>query len=308
MKTRRWLVPLVSLIALTGCGRGPKPPTVGSAGIPAVETGPVVFPEFGPSRLIQPGIRTQEATIQRGAMPMRVWYYEPEKPAEKRAVVLVPPAGSTLFVGMALGDDDRTEQYPYVRAGFAVVAFDIDGNVPNLESATDAAMLKGAREFRDARAGLANVQTALDFVFAKVPNLDPQRVYIAGHSSAATLALLAAEHDSRIQGCVAYAPVTDVMARLADAIPSLNKAIPGFKDFLQFSSPQTHMAQLKCPVFLFHASDDTNIPIRQTAAFAALLKKTNPQVTFVTVKRGGHHDSMIREGIPKAIPWLQQLR
>ena len=178
---------------------------------------------------------------------------------------------------MGLGDGDRAEHYPYVKAGFAVAAFEIDGHVPNLEKAGEAELLKGAKAFRDSRAGLDNAKAALDLVLAKVPNIAADRVYIAGHSSAATLALLVAEHEPRIKACAAYAPVTDVEARLAKIAPQLDNAIPGYAKFLRFSSPKTAADKLKCPVFLFHAQDDSNVPIRETADFAKLVKKTNPR-------------------------------
>jgi len=65
---------------------------------------------------------------------------------------------------------------------------------------------------------------------------------------------------------------------------------------------------LKCPVFLFHAQDDRNVPVQQSTDFAALLQKTNSHVTLVTTPNGGHYDSMIREGIPKGIKWFQQVQ
>lgn len=188
----------------------------------------------------------------------------------------------------------------------SVASFEIDGHVPNLQTAPDQVLLQGARAFRDARAGLDNARTALDFVLAKAPNIDPTRIYIAGHSSAATLALLLAEHEPRIKACAAYAPVTDVEAHLAGAVRDLDRSLPGYRDFLRFSSPKTHADKLQCPVFLFHAQDDENVPIRHSTDFAALLKKTNSQVTLVTTRMGGHYDSMIDEGIPKGIEWFQQ--
>jgi dipeptidyl aminopeptidase/acylaminoacyl peptidase len=239
---------------------------------------------------------------------MRVWYYEPEKVPEKLALVIVPPAGSTLYAGMALADGDRREHYPYVRAGFAVVSFDIDGNVPNRKTATQAALLEGARQFRDAQAGLANTQAALDFVLAKVPHINPNRIYIAGHSSAGTLALLAAEYEPRIKACAAFAACTDVEERLAKSTPVLDSAIPGYREFLRFSSPKTAPERLRCPAFLFHAEDDGTVPIRNSTDFAALLQKTNAQVTLVTTAKGGHYNSMIREGIPKGIEWLGRIQ
>jgi dipeptidyl aminopeptidase/acylaminoacyl peptidase len=295
----------ISIIGLASCKQKPSPSQAVMPTGPA-EAGPITFPELGPSQLIQPGIRFQEATLRRGAMPMRVWYYQPEKAPDKLPLVLVPPAGSTLFVGMEMGEGDRPEHYPYARAGFAVASFDIDGHVPDLKKAPKSALLKGAREFRAAQAGLANAKATLDFILAKVPNIDPDRIYVAGHSSAATLALLLAEHEPRIKACAAYAPVTDVEAWLAPFIPELESALPGYRKFLSFSSPSTNADMLKCPVFLFHAEDDPKVPIRQCTDFAELLKKTNPHVTLVTTPTGNHHTSMIREGIPKGIKWFQQ--
>jgi dipeptidyl aminopeptidase/acylaminoacyl peptidase len=299
----------VSLVGLAGCRQRSRP-NQGAEAVGPVATKPqaVIFPDFGPARTIRLGIQFQEATLQRDGVPMRVWYYQPAKATGKLAVVLVPPAGSTLFVGMDLGEGDRQEHYPYVEAGFAVASFEIDGHVPNLQRATDAALVRGAREFKAAHAGLDNAKTALEFLLAKVPQLDPQRVYIAGHSSAATLALLTAEYEPRIKACAAYAPVTDVPARLAQVIPSLEGPMPGFAEFIRFSSPSTHVEQLRCPVFLFHAQDDKNVPPSQSTDFAERLKRTNPQVTLVTNARGGHYESMIREGIPQGIRWFQQLR
>jgi dipeptidyl aminopeptidase/acylaminoacyl peptidase len=315
--SRRFLSIIVAAAGLTtlaGCVRvavpakapvapaaaAPQPAAGAEAGNPAT-----AFPELGSSRLVKPGIQFQEATLQRGGVPMRVWFYQPEKATGKLALVIVPPAGSTLIAGMDLGDGDRDEHFPYARAGFAVASFEIDGHVP--QGASDAAVLQGARKFKDAEAGLANARTALDFILAKVPNVDTNRVYVAGHSSAATLALLFAEHEPRVKACIAYAPVTDVEDRLAKVIPTLDKAIPGYRDFIRFSSPKTHADKLKCPVFLFCASDDTNVPPRHTTDFGAALKKTNSSVTIVTAGRGGHYESMIREGVPKGIQWLQKL-
>jgi dienelactone hydrolase len=278
--------------------QAPAPPVV-VADVPALG-------EFGATQLIKPGIKFREATLERGGVPMRVWFYEPEKAADPLALVLVPPAGSTLYVGMELGDGDRAEHYPYADAGFAVASFEIDGHVPNLQIAGDAAVLQGVRAFRESRAGLANAKAALDFVLAKAPKIDPKRIYIAGHSSAATLALLVAEHEPRIKACAAYAPVTDVESHLAQAIPSLEKSLSGMGEFLRSSSPKTHADKLKCPVLLFHAQDDGTVPIRHSTDFAAQLKGTNPNVTLITTAKGGHYGSMLREGIPKGIAWLQK--
>ncbi len=267
---------------------------------------PATFPELSPASVLQPSVMFQSAVFSPGAIPMKVWFYRPAQATGKLPLVLVPPAGSTLVSGMDLGDGDRAEHIPYVKAGFSVGAFEIDGAVPKTPIVSDKAILQGARSFRDAQAGLKNAKAALDFLLAKANDIDEKRIFIAGHSSAATLALLVAEHEPRIKGCAAYSAVTDVDKWLGKAIPRLNRAIPGYRDFIRFSSPKTHVDNLKCPVFLFHASDDTNVPVTQTTAFAELLKKTNPDVTVDTSATGDHYDSMINAGIPRAIAWMQK--
>src|SRR5207249_6308279 len=73
------------------------------------------------------------------------------------------------------------------------------------------------------------------------------------------------------------------------------------------SSPLTHVQRITCPVFLFHASDDSNVPVAESQRFAQLLRSTSKSVEYVEVLAGNHYDSMIQQGIPRAIPWLKQL-
>lgn len=294
---------VVAVVAFAG-KKGPAAPNA-AVPLPIEAKGvPKAPPELSAAQAIQPGILFQEAVLQPGALPMKVWYYRPENAKGKVPLVLVPPAGSTLLSGMDLGEGDRAEHYPYVRAGMAVGSFEIDGHVP--DGAPDAVVLKGAREFRDSQAGLNNAKATLDYLLAKAPDVDPNRIFIAGHSSAGTLSLLVAEHDPRIKGCVCYCGVPDVETRVAQAIPIFDAAIPGYRDFIRFSSPKTHVQKLKCPVFLFHAQDDRNVPVSQTTTFATLLKMTNSDVTLDTSARGDHYQSMIDTGIPRGIAWIKK--
>ena len=56
-------------------------------------------------------------------------------------------------------------------------------------------------------------RNTLEYVLARLPEVDPERLYVAGHSSAAIWALLFAEHEPRIKGCIAYAPLADLFGR-----------------------------------------------------------------------------------------------
>ena len=237
----------------------------------------------------------------------RVWVYLPPGiPANaKLACVLIPPAGSRLFHGMTLGDGDKAEHLPWLGAGFAVVSFDISGPVP--EQPDDAQFIQAATGFMKAKFGVSDGLAALDATLAKYPQIDPKRLYVAGHSSAATLAVQLAAASERFKGCVAFAPIADVGERLKDVLPSLDRAIPGFADAIRSASPASRVDTIQCPVFLFHAEDDTNVPTASVAAFKDALTAHHKSVDYVSVASGEHYNSMIQQGIPKAIVWVKAL-
>jgi dipeptidyl aminopeptidase/acylaminoacyl peptidase len=295
------LLALAAILFIAGCQKG-EPAKLSLEKAPAIATG----------RTVEPGIAFQEVSVPRkDGGTSKLWVYLPEpRPKGNLPCVLIAPAGTPLIYGNELGnfgDGSEPEHLPYVRAGFAVVAYEIDGPVRS-EKPSDEEVVRAAKEFKAADAGVANTRATVDYVLAKMPFVDPNRIYTAGHSSAATLALLAAANDPRIQGVVAYAPCTDVQKRLIEATDALNSVIFGYKSFIARSSPKNNTKTLNCPVFLFHAEDDSNVPVTETLVFAEQLKRTNPKVTLVRVPTGNHYNSMIRQGIPAGIQWLKGLK
>ncbi len=224
-----------------------------------------------------------------------------EHAARSLPCIVIAPAGSTLLAGMDLGDGDLPEHIPYVKAGCAVLAYELDG--PSSFDDTDTDALREAYDaFKDSRAGLVNGRNAVDYVLAKIPEVDPARIYAAGHSSAATHALLLGAHEPQLAGVIAYAPATDLPKRMGPQMPIFRFFLPDLVDFVTQSSPSTQIEGLKNkPVFLFHAEDDSNCPIADTRAFAEKLKAQGTEVKLVTAATGDHYDSMIDEGIPAAI-------
>jgi len=242
------------------------------------------------------------------SMKMRVYLPPGDHQPGSIPCVLVAPAGTNLLVGNDMDADDfHDETLPYAQAGMAVVFYSIDGGVGDLGAASDAEFIAGYNGFRAAGAGVVNGRNALEYVLARLPQVDTKRIYCAGHSSAGTLSLLLAQHEPRIRACVAYAPACDVEKRLEEVTSdfTMNRLFPGLIDFVQQSSPKTHIAEFQCPVFLFHALDDGNIPASDSSAFAASLRTAGKQVTLRNVEFGNHYQSMIDEGIPQAITWLQ---
>ena len=258
-----------------------------------------------------------EVSLAHGDQAGRIWIYLPEKlPKHPIPCVFIAPAGVPAFVGNSFGPDlDRQqhpEHLPYVRAGFAVVAYDTDGAMPDDDRVTVPyeEVRAAATAFKNSEAGMLNARHAIDYVLKMVPAIDAKRLYAAGHSSAGRESLLLAESDPRIAACVAYAPVADTERRAElnapEAMRYLSANVAGFREFLARTSPIKQAARLRCPTFLFHSRLDRRIPIADTDVFVSELSKTNSHVTYVRGTNGDHYDSMIDEGVPQAIRWLEQ--
>lgn len=267
------------------------------------------MPALGEPRRIESGVLFHEVKLPGGRAGRKLWVYLPERAgAAKLPCVFVAAAGSNLISGMELGEGDRPEHLPYARAGFAVVAFGLDGPMRRGGEPTDEEIIEAYGAFRAAEAGVANARAAIEYALAKIPQADPERLYVAGHSSAATLALLVAEREPRVKACVAYAPVTDVEGHLGKEAVEQLSVLDGFREFVRENSPLRQAEALRVPLFLFSADDDSTVPPVQSARFAEAVRKANPNVTYVRAKSGDHYNSMLKEGLPRAIEWLRAMQ
>ena len=185
--------------------------------------------------------------------------------------ILICGAGSTLLRGMGLGEGDQPE-HTALRSARAMrcVAYELDG--PDTSEGDPASMQRAFKAFSDSRAGLVNARNALEYVLAKVPEVNPNQIYAAGHSSAATHALLFAEHEPRLAGVIAYAPAVDLPERFDNQM-GLRAAVAhraGLGRFRHAERPRhAPWRDLKSPTLLFHAEDDGNLsPSSRTKKFA----------------------------------------
>lgn len=233
---------------------------------------------------------------------IKLYYYLPAKRVGKIPCVFIAPAGSALHHGMNLVGDDQKEHLPYVKSGFAVVAYEIEGPLPN-----PAETINAAKAFMAAQGGVLDGKRAVSSALVTLKDIDPNRLYAAGHSSAGTTALALAAADPRIKACAAYAPCASLTKHFGADLQKLDGFVPGFRMFIRKFSPDSNTASLKCPVFLFNAADDDVVPPGDMQSYAARLKATNKSVKTMTVPTGGHHDSMINQGIPAGIQFFRSL-
>ena len=251
-----------------------------------------------------------EFTGQGAGLPMHARLYLPAGYDADRSLpcVFIAPAGTRLIYGASLSNDDSPEHLPYVRAGFAVMAYELSGNLnlPQNASVKYRDLRNPIYQFIAADGGLANARMAVEYVLSKVPQVDPNRLYAAGHSSAGTMALDLAVADNRIRAVAAYAPATDVVAYWGNHLDDLNRAVPGSAALASRVSPLKHVSQFNCPVFIFHADDDRTVPNGEVQRFVDEMESAGKSIEFRRVPSGGHYNSMIREGIPQGISFFLQ--
>lgn len=245
-----------------------------------------------------------------GHMKFRVYLPPDIDPASPVPCILVPPAGSNLLSGMDIDDPEQIpnpEHEPYVRAGFAVITFSIDGNLWRREQSSNIEFKMAYEAFRKSQAGLANCVHAFLETQAVIPGIDKNNIFIAGHSSAGTLSLLFAEHYPQVKGCLAYAPSVNLEQNFKPYITEFRPLLPGVDNFIKQSSPDTHLSSLTCPVFLFHARNDQVTIFAETEKFVRQLKAQGTDVEFVTSNGADHYQTMIDEGLPKGIEWIKKI-
>lgn len=301
----RLLVFFIGTAILIGCDTKPAGLVAPGGSPPKQPKAQTVFPEPGPAKSITGGVKRHEVKLVRDGVPMTIWAYLPANKTEgKLPCIFIAPAGSRMVHGMPLEEGDSKEHIPFAEAGFAVVAYTMDGAIRDEDFNNNNLVTAAVRAYKNSGAGLENARTAIDYALAKLP-VDPNRLAMSGHSSAATHALYVARVDPRIKACISFAPCIDVQKWIAPLMPTLKPAFPDYPAFIEGTSPKQHTEGPTCPVFLFNAKDDEVIKFKDVSDYAAELTKVNPKVKFVDGGRGGHYDPMVERGIPAAIDWLR---
>jgi len=118
------------------------------------------------------------------------------------------------------------------------------------------------------KGGVVEIQTAIAEIVEN-DNREKQNLYLAGHGEGARLALVAATDMESINGVIALA----------------SPAKSPFKSL----SPTDRISKLKCPVFLAHGVNDTNVPVADSRTLARLAKARGKAVGFLELPGDNHY-------------------
>lgn len=187
------------------------------------------------------------------------------------------PAVVYCHGGFALGDSDIQAIDPLVDQGFAVFVpawRGENGNAGSLE------LYYG--EADDAVA-------AMEFL-ARLPHVEENAIYLAGHSAGATTALLAAELSDRPQAVMACGPVLD-MTRLVEVAgeQTFEEAPFAIREQQETNSrsPGRFLNNLNCPAQLVYG-DDELILIAQAESVSGQVRKQGLDVSTKVIPETDH--------------------
>jgi len=148
--------------------------------------------------------------------------------------------------------------------------------------------LRGGNENPGHREGfygeVDDILAAADYL-AKLPYVDPARIYLGGHSTGGTLVLLTAEISTRFRDVFAFGPADDVRGYGGDFIPQ------GMTDptELKLRSPMYWLNGIASPVFVLEG-DGLSSNIDALRALQAAT--TNPNVHFMVIAGATHFSDL----------------
>jgi dipeptidyl aminopeptidase/acylaminoacyl peptidase len=152
---------------------------------------------------------------------------------------------------------------------------------------------------------IKDIGAMLDWIAIR-PDLDQNRVVLAGASYGGWLALEAGIHyNDRIRGIIEGAGMTDLVTYLEETLPARqenrraefgDERDPAMREYLKSISPVTRAKDLRKPTFILHPAKDTRVPVSQARDLLQALKANNATVWYAEFADANH------DGFPNTLP------
>ncbi|WP_439628018.1 alpha/beta hydrolase family protein [Gemmata sp.] len=124
-----------------------------------------------------------------------------------------------------------------------------------------------------------DVLAAADYL-AKQDHVDPKRIYLGGHSTGGTLAMLVAEYSPRFRAVFSFGPAHDISGYPGEFVQAVNLSD---RKEVDLRSPGKWLHSIQSPTFVFEGAGG-NVQSLETMASTC----TNPKGHFFTVKGANH--------------------
>jgi dienelactone hydrolase len=220
-----------------------------------------------------------------GDLHLKAWVSGPPGDGRRRPSVLF------LHGGFAFGADDWEQAQPFRAAGFVVMTPWLRG-----ENGLPGSYSMFYDEVDDVLAAAE--------AMARLPYVDGQRLYVAGHSVGGTLALLATQTSNRFRAAASFSGSPDqvVWSRGQAELVPFDRSDP--REF-QMRSPLAFPRSFKCPVRLYYGEGEPRAlfaaPSQKTADLA---RAAGLDVEAVSVP--GDHLTAVAPAMPQAIAFFQE--
>ncbi|MEO8495780.1 MAG: prolyl oligopeptidase family serine peptidase [Planctomycetota bacterium] len=218
-----------------------------------------------------------------GELQLNAWLSDDPGDGKRR------PAVVYLHGGWAFGESDWDDAAPFVEAGFVLM-------MPMLraENGNPGSFEHDYGEVDDAVAAGKHV--------AALPYVDSQRVFVAGHSAGAVLAVLVAMVPSDYQAAAALSGYLDyegfVNSGWQDAMPyDLNSS-----EERRLRNPMAFVGSLRLPVYLYAEQSQPMVYV-VNQQFANKAKQLGKQCEFSSVP--GDHMTMVQPAVKRTIANFQ---
>ncbi len=120
---------------------------------------------------------------------------------------------------------------------------------------------------------------------AKQPGVDPQRIFLGGHSTGGTLALLTAEMGAKFRGVFAFGPVDDVAGYGEEVLVFDPKNV----EEAALRSPIRWMQGIESPTFVFEGTDGRS----NIESLRKMMRTSHPShVNFFSVVGADHFSTL----------------
>jgi len=228
-----------------------------------------------------PGV--QEIEYRSGNLRLKAWIDQPKQPAMRKPAVLY------LHGGFAFGEEDWDQAQPFRDAGFIVMTPILRGENGQPGNYT---------MFYDE---VDDVIAAADFLAAR-PDVDANRIYVAGHSAGGTLTLLAAMASRRFRAAASFSGSTDQKSFVRGQEELMPFDPNDIREF-QMRSPLAYPRSFKCPVRMYYGDEEILFDAA-TQKTAELANAAGLDVEAVEVP--GDHFTSVDEAIRQAVAFFKQ--
>lgn len=232
---------------------------------------------------ISPPPGVHEIPFNSGGLKLKAWVSAPPVQGQRRSAVLF------LHGGFAFAEDDWEMTKPYRDAGFVVLAPMLRGEngLPGNYSM-----------FFDE---VDDVLAAAD-ALATLPYVQPDHLYVAGHSVGGTLTMLAAMSSGRFRAAASFSGSPD-QVRWSAGEPELVPFDPSDAGEFRIRSPIAYATSFQCPARLYLGSAERFFAA-PTAKLAELAQGAGRDVRAVPVP--GDHMSHVAEAMRQSIEFFRE--